>query len=197
MTREELFADKRFKNYDCLLIIGCTETDSTDEEECVDTAFVVYKNFPMFVQDGVTEPEEFNASFRKGAKVFSFDTISHIPDTRNCWTRQEIMDAYKYNSLYFLGTLNNLQENTECVAKAEKTLDDFSYEEIAEYLSKKCNFVYIFNEMSDTQLREVFNAICERIERDDLDIFWQQVVPSDTAKVCSEVIAYYFTNNEG
>lgn len=194
MTRKELFENERFKNYDCLLIIGSTNIDEANEEDCVDSAFVVYKNFPMYVADGVTTPEEFDVKFRKGAKVFGFYTVSHIPDTRNCWTREEIMDAYKSNSLYCLGTLDDTQENTECVAKAEKTLDDFSYEEIAEYLSKKCNFVYIFNEMKDTQLREVFNALCSRIETDDLDIFWQQIVPYDTARVCSEVISYYFTN---
>ena len=197
MTRKELFENERFKNYDCLLIIGSTDIDEVNEEDCMDSAFVLYKDFSMYVQDGVVEPEDFNADFRKGAEVFGFDTVSHIPDTRNCWTREKIMDAYKYNSLYCLGTLDDTQENTDYVSKAEKTLDDFSYEEIAEYLSKKCNFVYIFNEMSDTQLREVFNAICSRIEADDLDIFWQQEVPSETAKVCSEVISYYFTNNEG
>ena len=197
MTRKELFENERFKKYERLLIIGSTDIDEVDEKDCVDVAFILYKDLPMYIQDGIVEPEEFNANFRKGAKVFFVDFGGVVPDTRNCWTREEIMDAYKNCSLYCLGTLDDTQKNTECVAKTEKTLDDFSYEEIAEYLSKKCNFVYIFNEMSDTQLREVFNALCSRIETDDLDIFWQQIVPWDTARVCSEVISYYFTNNEG
>ena len=145
MTREELFADKRFENYNCLLIIGCTDIDEVDEEGCADTAFVLYKDLPMFIQDGIVEPQEFDMNFRKGAKVFSVDFGGLIPDTRNCWTRQEIMDAYKYNTLYCLGYLDNTSENTERIVKVEKTLDDFSYEELAEHLCNDSNFDFLFS----------------------------------------------------
>lgn len=197
MTREELFGNERFKHYDCLLIIGSTDIDEVHDEDCADTAFVLYKSLPVFVQDGVMEPTEFDAKFRKGAKVFSFDIGSPIPDTRSCWSIQEIMDAYRNNSLYCLGTLDDTSENTECVVKVEKTLNDFSYEELAKHLYDNVNLDFLFNEMGKEKMCHLFNALCKYSLNEDCDMFWGVRVPKETAQICNEVVSNYLEDTEG
>ena len=197
MTRKELFENERFKDYNCLLIIGSTDIDEVHDEDCVDTAFVVYRDLPIYVQNGIIKPAEFDPKFRKGAEVFSIDIGSPIPNTRNCWSKQEIMGAYRNNSLYCLGTLDETPENTECVVKTEKTLSDFSYEELAKHLCENCNLEFLFNEIKKEKLRDLFNALCKYCFDADCDMFWRESVPKKTARICSEVIDKYLDDIEG
>ena len=179
MTKKDIF--EKLTNEDFVLVV----VNSVMQTMCD----VLQRNSEIVIEDGygvIRDKSEYDCG-----KVYRFTQLPKIfPDTSNCSTEEEIMEAYRgYIELAFAFDSSMANVGNE----EEKDLSDFTDRELAEELGQNRSWGEIIFHLSQKEVSVLFVELCKAIDDRYTDVF-NLIDQSDelkVAQVCSSLATIY------